>query len=707
MERIQDPESVELDVLGDVLLVERASSGAAFARRIDSPPNAGAALASFALTWEGISGRARLDLDHARGGNLTWTAYAQTEVGGHGLPVSTGHHFWQEDPEIGLAVETVLCVDPPTGGLWGWTSVTNASDSRVELASVSAFALGGLLAVRQHRAELLRCRNSWLAEHRWYSTPIAELLPDINTAIHRQQARHYIDSSGSGTWSTEHCFPGAYASESPHGRAIGWEVLPAGGWSWQLGERDGYAWLSLGGADDQHHNAARILEPGETHVSATGCLVAGEAGWQSANEALINLRRSRRRSHPDFAAPTLVYNDYLNTLLADPDQESVLALARAASKAGAEVYCVDAGWYDEARDGWWDSIGAWEEARSRFPDGLGWLHDRLGEMGLQLGLWLELESAGVRSSVAFDLPDTAFVRRGGKRLTVNGRYLLDLRSDAAGRHLRTVVDRLVQRPGARYFKLDCNVAPGNGLEDGDLAPGAALEDHARAYADWLQDVAGDYSSVVFENCASGGMRADGLLLSTAQLQSTSDQQDFALIPAIAVNAPASIPVEQCANWASVQPEMSPEEAAFTLVTGLAGRLYLSGHLDRLSDENAGLVDEAARFYLENRKLLSTTQCRWPTGLAKWADQWLTLLHVQPDGGGLLFVWSRSADAGHLTVRLDGFDASRVDTAFPKKLSPWGVTADESLITLTAGEGLQARVFRIHPAQLGGESPATS
>ena len=70
------------------------------------------------------------------------------------------------------------------------------------------------------------------------------------------------------------------------------------------------------------------------------------------------------------------------------------------------------------------------------------------------------------------------------------------------------------------------------------------------------------------------------MLARFDLQSTSDQQDFLLYPPIAAGAPVQILPEQAGNWAYPQPSMSHEEIAFTMVTGLSGRLYLSGFLDR-------------------------------------------------------------------------------------------------------------------------------
>src|SRR5919202_1233446 len=205
------------------------------------------------------------------------------------------------------------------------------------------------------------------------------------------------------------------------------------------------------------------------------------------------------------------------------------------------------------------------------------------------GLWLEPEAVGVRSPLAAKLPSEAFFRRAGVRHVEQDRFHLDLRHPDAVAHLDSVVDRLVDDHGVGYFKLDYNINPGPGTElDGESA-GAGLLGHNRAHLAWLERVLDRHPRVLLENCSSGGRRMDSAMLSRLQLQSTSDQQDPVRYPPIAAAAPLSVLPEQAASWAYPQPDMSPEEIAFTLCTGLAGRAFLSGRARAASQPPRGLV----------------------------------------------------------------------------------------------------------------------
>lgn len=116
------------------------------------------------------------------------------------------------------------------------------------------------------------------------------------------------------------------------------------------------------------------------------------------------------------------------------------------------------------------------------------------------GLWLEPEVVGVRSPLAAELPDEAFLRHeGGVRVTEQGRHQLDLTHPAARAHLDRTVDRLVGDWGVGYLKLDYNITTS--------APG--LLDHSRAWLSWLSAALDRHPGLVVENCGSGGLRMDG------------------------------------------------------------------------------------------------------------------------------------------------------------------------------------------------------
>ena len=182
-----------------------------------------------------------------------------------------------------------------------------------------------------------------------------------------------------------------------------------------------------------------------------------------------------------------------------------------------------------------------------------------------------------------------------------------------------------------------------------------------------------------------------------QLQSTSDQQDFCLYPPVAVSAPATILPEQCGNWAYPSAEMSAEEVVFTLVTGLSGRLYLSGFLNELAPEARAAVARAAGMFKAWRSWLAEATPFWPLGLPDWDDDALCL-GLTDGRTERIFVWDR-AERAH-DIRVPGIvkrgttgRGTLVEVALGDVV-PWGRVADGEDLILSTPAGYSARIFEL-------------
>ncbi|MFD0525376.1 glycoside hydrolase family 36 protein [Paractinoplanes durhamensis] len=555
--------------------------------------------------------------------------------------------------------------------------------------------------------DLLAGDSEWIGEGRWTRRRLRDdLVPDLSLPLHGQDGRGRVAQVGTGTWSTGTHLPAGALVDRDSGAAWLWQIEHNGPWRWETGERLGGAYLALLGPTDLDHQWQQRLEPGESFTTVPVSVAMSGDGFDAAVAAMTAHRRALRRPHPADRTLPVVFNDYMNTLMGDPTTAKLRPLIDAAAAAGAEVFCVDAGWYDNDT-AWWDSVGEWQPSQTRFPGGLEEVVARIRDRGMVPGLWLEPEVIGVRSPMQDKLPPEAFLQRGGVRLVEHGRYHLDLRHPAAVAHLDEVVDRLVDQLGVGYVKLDYNIDPGAGTDLGAAglgngSVGAGLLGHNRAHLDWLDRVLDRHPELILENCASGGMRADYALLARMQLQSTSDQQDWRRYPPIAVAAPLSVLPEQAASWAYPQPEMSAEEAAFTLVTGLMGRLYLSGRVDGMSERQQRNVRDAVTAYRKIRSDLAQAAPAWPHGLPGWDDAWLSLALNAP-GVTYLALWRRDG-AATTTLHLDHLRGRPIelDVLFPLHLPAWTHAWDAAGGTLTvtaAGdEPYAARLFRITPTE---------
>jgi alpha-galactosidase len=606
----------------------------------------------------------------------------------------------QRDAQTGLAVQTCFRSADGVSACQVHTRVTNHGPEPVLLLGVTSFA-AGLLGHAVDRLDLVRGDSEWLGEGRWTRRALRDDIADLNLALHGQHGKGRLAVVSQGTWSTGTHAPTGGLVDRGTGYAVLWQIEHNGPWRWEVGERRDGAYLALLGPTDLDHQWQQRLAPGESFTTVPVSVAVSDQDLPGAVAALTAHRRALLRPHQDRAALPVVFNDYMNTLMGDPTTGALLPLIDAAADTGAEVFCIDAGWYDNGT-AWWDSVGEWQPSQTRFPRGIEEVLTRIRDHGMVPGLWLEPEVVGVRSPIADKLPPEAFWQRGGVRLVEHGRYHLDLRHPRAVAHLDEVVDRLAEQLGVGYLKLDYNINPGPGTDLAADSAGAGLLGHSRAYLAWLDRLLDRHPDLILENCASGGMRADYALLSRMQLQSTSDQQDYRRYPPIAAAAPMSVLPEQSASWAYPQPYMSDEELAYAMCTGMMGRLYLSGHIDLMRPEQRHLVADGVTAYRALRHEIARSIPFWPLGLPGWTDRWVSL-GLRPDdiaeGPTYLAIWRRPGRSRELWCEIPHLAGRSLtpEIVYPAGLEPWAVgwESGTGVLTVRANEPAPAaRLIRL-------------
>jgi alpha-galactosidase len=667
----------------------------------DSSPGTPVPLVEVTAAGHGRSWSGSRLVDTGLGGRLRHRAHHATRDGDwHALTV----HL--HDPETGLAAEVTYRSPDGVPALRSEVTLRNEGQATLHLESVSSLVVGCLTPdgpAAIDAADLLWAENDWLAECRWQRQPLRRTTPALSGRVKYGHGKAGFALNGQGTWSSCGHLPMGGVTDRRSGRTWAWQIEHnGGGWRWECQEHDQAAYVALFGPTDTHHGWRHPLEPGAAFRTVPAALAfSADGGPDAAFAALTRYRRVLRRPHTDHQRLPVIFNDYMNCLMGDPTTDKLLPLIDAAADAGAEYFVIDAGWYDDDNGGWWNSVGAWEPAASRFPGekGIHEVLDHIRERGMVPGLWLEPEVIGVRSPMAGSLPDEAFFRRDGVRIVEVDRHHLDLRHPAARAHLDRVVDRLVGEWGVGYLKLDHNIDPGSGTSahPGET-PGAGLLGHNRAHLDWLDGILDRYPHLVVENCSSGGMRWDHALLSRLQLQSTSDQQNLQLYAPIAASAPTAVTPEQSAVWAYPLPEDSPDEVAFTMANALLGRIHLSGHIPELEPEARALVHEAVAVYKAIRTDLPQTVPSWPLGLPAWDDPWIALALHTPTTT-YLTAWRRPGAAPSTTLHLPHLRGShiRADLLYPSAspaTTTWNpATGDLSLALPTAPSAVLLRLAR--------------
>lgn len=640
----------------------------------------------------------------------------------------------------GLTVTSVFEAYPNIAAVRATTVLRSSRTFPIE--AVSSLNLTLPLDANQSSVESSRIfwgDSAWAVENDWHSAPLrSTAVRDRNQVINPGESSSRFTLSSSSTWSTGQHEPagiieacrtadGAAESATVPAFSIMWQIEHNGPWHWEVGENDPGLHVTAFGPEYEHHQWFTSLGDGNVFTSVPVSFAIAAGDWQQAVAEMTLQRRALRRAKAaelgrsaqfEHTQGLVVYNDYMNTLFGDPRLDKELPLIDGAAQAGADIFCIDAGWYDSTDGGWWDMVGEWLPSTNRFGEaGLAGVAQVVREHGMGLGLWLEPEVIGVKSPLAASLPDEAFFTRHGVRVCDSGRYLLDFRSSAAREHVTRTVDRLIDEFDVKFFKFDYNTIPGVGTDRETESVGAGLLDHCRAYLDWLDDLRRRHPDVMIENCGSGAMRADYAQLARLDLQSTSDQCDPLIYAAIAAGAGLTILPEQQGNWGYAQQEMTDETAVLTLAAGVMGRLYLSGFINRMDDTRLALVRDAVAL---QRRILAEQETLvpwWPAGLPEFTGDWLVagLRPYEPgsadesvpaDRAAYVTVWRRAGDTS-ITVPLPA--DREITQVFPAPVSadnpsdhapnarPWTVEridADTVRLTVTDSTTPSARIFAV-------------
>ncbi|KAF4334825.1 alpha-galactosidase [Fusarium beomiforme] len=612
--------------------------------------------------------------------------------------------IYSRDDKTGILVTCHLKVFKNIPVLNSAVTITNDSkEGDITITQLSSLTIGELTSTTNawnKEYSLMIATNGWFREAQWQQRSLPDIGIDKNAIYGRPDAHTASQTTfglqNRGSFSTgSHLAMGALESQL-NSDTWAWQIEHNGSWRWEIGDYKDSVYMAAGGPTAIDHDWRQVLRPGESFTSPTVALARVSGGFEEAIRALNDYRRQIIRPHKDNQNMPIIFNDYMNCLMGDPDETKIEALLDPVVQMGAEYFVIDAGWY--ADDGnWWDDVGLWEPSKKRFPSGFKTLLDKIRSRGLIPGLWLEPEVVGVRSVVGNMLPEDAFFQDNGQRIVEKGRFQLDYSHPDVISWMNSVIDRLVVEYGAGFFKFDYNIEVVRGTDaHGPSSAGANHVSHQRAYLGWVKSLLDKYPDLVIENCSSGAQRMDYSMLSVHSLQSTSDQQDPVLYGAISAALPTCVLPEQSASWAYPQPEWSDEINALTVVNSLLGRVYLSGRLDRLNLSQMSLIKEGMDVYKNIRQDLKGAHAFWPFGLPKWHDDWLSL-GLETQNGLYIAVWRRAGSTKNDIPLSKQVFGKKVDvkTLYPAEL-PTQATWEESegVLTLQLPNTVCARLFHI-------------
>lgn len=267
-----------------------------------------------------------------------------------------------------------------------------------------------------------------------------------------------------------------------------------------LVERTAGAVTLLGGGE--------LLLPGEVRLSlgeaySTPWVIGSfGVGLDEVSARFVGYLRARPQ-HPRTPRPVTL-NSW-EAVYFDQDLDRLTSLANAAADVGAERFVLDDGWFRHRRD---DSagLGDWYVDEIVWPRGLHPLVERVRNLGLQFGLWVEPEMVNLDSDLARVHPE--WVMATGERMPPPARrqQVLDLAHPGAYAYILARLDDLVTEYRIDYLKWDHN----RDLVEAGHSPRGEAGVHRQTLAVYrlIDELRRRHPQLEIESCSSGGGRVD-------------------------------------------------------------------------------------------------------------------------------------------------------------------------------------------------------
>lgn len=289
------------------------------------------------------------------------------------------------------------------------------------------------------------------------------------------------------------------------------------------------------------------------------------------------------------------------------NEEVFLSNAVIAKKAGIEVALLDAGWFGPSHieSHWHDVRGDWGERNTeRFPSGLSHIAQNIRDLGMEFGIWLEIEAIGKKAQILIEHPDFMAQYDG------NDLGYLCLANPKALTWAENVSQNLIEECNAAWIKMDFNIDPGPGCNRNDHGHPSllGLNNHLLGLYQLLDSIKLKNPDLIVENCSSGGLRWD---LAMAQhvdfgFSSDTDWPEHALSCFWASSL--FFPVEKLLGWCDSQwrgehpnqsfnaIESSDSDLEFALSIALLGGFGISARLPDFSIGRQIILQEYVSIY---------------------------------------------------------------------------------------------------------------
>jgi alpha-galactosidase len=587
------------------------------------------------------------------------------------------------DIKLPLVVHLFYRVYTGQSVLERWSTIENQTKEDVVLedAASATWSLPNL-ENRNYRAHWLTGR--WAGEWQLQSASL-----DVGSQV--IESRRGSTGSQANPWfAIEGPDAAPYATDEEHGPVYFGELGWSGSWRITM-EQSSFHQVRITGGYNPFDFGYR-LAPGESLT--TPPFDGGFTGGGMGEASRILHRFQQGVILPGAPHPKLrpvLYNSWEATEF-NVSESGQLALAEKAATLGVERFVIDDGWFGQRKNDH-AGLGDWYVNKEKFPNGLKPVIDRVHQLGMDFGIWVEPEMVNPDSDLYRKHPEWAMNFPGRPHTEGRNQLLLNLARPDVMEYTYHWLDELVSNNDIDFLKWDYNR---NWSEPGwDAVP---VADQKKIYVAYVHNLyaildrlRAKHPKLEIESCSGGGSRVDlGIMRRTEEVWPSDNTDALDRLSLQDGFTHAYTPGVMMA-WVTDAPNRKTP-LKFRFLVAMEGSLGIGANLNNFTPEDMATAKDLVAFYKTIRptvqqglqyRLIAPSRPGAPSERAATE-------YVSTDGTqAVVFAYLHSQNFGdpYPLVRLAGLDPKatyRLHPLDPKQL----LAQQEASGSYWMGHGLQ-------------------
>jgi alpha-galactosidase len=267
-----------------------------------------------------------------------------------------------------------------------------------------------------------------------------------------------------------------------------------------------------------------LVEPGQDFETPEAVMTFSHEGFNEMSQHMHHFVRQHivRGSWRDKVRPVLL-NSW-EAAYFDINEKKLYNLARAGRDLGVELFVMDDGWFGTRNDDT-KSLGDWQVNEKKLPGGLSGICNKIKELGMEFGIWVEPEMVNVDSNLYREHPDWVMAIPDKPHSEGRNQRILDITRTEVQDYVIESMTKVFESADISYVKWDMNRTVTD-YYSAALAPnrqGEVAHRYIIGLYRCMKTLTERFPDILFEGCAAGGNRFDlGILCYFPQIWASDD-----------------------------------------------------------------------------------------------------------------------------------------------------------------------------------------